>query len=265
MRAVAIVALAAQILAGGSVLAADANNRAPDSDRSADAGDWSASLGVFGAFGPEYEGSDDIDVSAFPLVEITWRDRVFVGTRDGLGINVIKDGPFTLSTAVTYAFGRDQDDSGDLNGLGDVDGGAMAVIRGALELDAVDVSAQVAHQFTGDDTGFLGTLGVGYTFASRQGWFLRPGVSTTFASGDHMDAYFSVNRIQSARSGLAVYDADAGFKTIGADLTTGYRFGQGWSIFGNVSYDRLIGDAADSPIVRDENQVSAGLGLSFSF
>jgi len=32
-----------------------------------------------------------------------------------------------------------------------------------------------------------------------------------------------------------------------------------------AGYDRLVGDAADSPVVRDENQYLAGAGLSYLF
>jgi outer membrane protein len=40
-------------------------------------------------------------------------------------------------------------------------------------------------------------------------------------------------------------------------------------MFGYARYERLVGDAADSPIIRSSfgsrDQVSAGVGLSYSF
>ena len=55
-----------------------------------------------------------------------------------------------------------------------------------------------------------------------------------------------------ARSGLDQYDADAGFKDAGIDLALGFGQGPGWraSLIGR--YRRLLNDAADSPIVKDE-------------
>ena len=41
-----------------------------------------------------------------------------------------------------------------------------------------------------------------------------------------------------------------------------------WGVFGYARYERLIGDAAKSPIVRrfgSRDQLSAGLGLSYTF
>ena len=41
-----------------------------------------------------------------------------------------------------------------------------------------------------------------------------------------------------------------------------------WGLFGFARYERLVGDAAKSPIVRElgsSNQYSGGLGLTYTF
>jgi outer membrane protein len=47
-----------------------------------------------------------------------------------------------------------------------------------------------------------------------------------------------------------------------------YQFNPRFGLFGYARYERLVGDAARSPIVRQygsRNQMSAGLGLSYTF
>ena len=56
--------------------------------------------------------------------------------------------------------------------------------------------------------------------------------------------------------------------SVGALASAEYRWSKRWSVVADARYDRLLGEAADSPIVRDlgsRNQFSAALGLKYSF
>ena len=47
-----------------------------------------------------------------------------------------------------------------------------------------------------------------------------------------------------------------------------YQLSGPWGLFGFARYERLMGDAADSPIVRDlgsRDQVSGGIGITHTF
>ena len=53
-----------------------------------------------------------------------------------------------------------------------------------------------------------------------------------------------------------------------AGLDWEFNFNAGWGMFGFARYERLVGDAARSPIVREfgsRNQLSAGIGLNYTF
>ena len=80
-----------------------------------------------------------------------------------------------------------------------------------------------------------------------------------------MESFFGVSSKQSANSGLKRYDADAGIKDIKLGLSTGYKITNRWRVGGMVEYKRMVGDAADSPIVEDKNQFVAGIGISYHF
>jgi MipA family protein len=53
-------------------------------------------------------------------------------------------------------------------------------------------------------------------------------------------------------------------------MTSGltYQLSSRWGLFGFARYERLVGDAAKSPIVRQlgsRNQLSGGIGLNYTF
>jgi outer membrane protein len=69
-------------------------------------------------------------------------------------------------------------------------------------------------------------------------------------------------------SGLPAYRPDGGVYAVAATSGLSYQFSPRWGAFGFAQYERLVGDAADSPIVRDlgsRNQFSGGIGLSYTF
>jgi outer membrane protein len=92
--------------------------------------------------------------------------------------------------------------------------------------------------------------------------------SATWASEDYMETYFGVSSKQSARSGLPQFDADASFKDVGITLGLNYMINESIGIAGRAQYRRLLGDAADGPIVEDEgsaDQFFGGLFLTYRF
>jgi outer membrane scaffolding protein for murein synthesis (MipA/OmpV family) len=80
-----------------------------------------------------------------------------------------------------------------------------------------------------------------------------------------MDSFFGVDSKQSAESGLKKYKAESGIKDVNLSVTAGYSITNRWRLGGKVEYKRLLGDAADSPIVEDKNQFLAGIGISYHF
>jgi outer membrane protein len=78
-----------------------------------------------------------------------------------------------------------------------------------------------------------------------------------------------VDAEQSERTGLAVYSAGGGLHSLGGLGSVIYRMKGGFGLEGFARFDRLVGDAADSPVVRSSagsrNQFELGLGLTYSF
>ncbi len=90
-------------------------------------------------------------------------------------------------------------------------------------------------------------------------------VSGTWVDDNHMESYFGVTSIQSARSGLTEYEAKAGIKRVDLKGSVTYMMTETWSVTGAAGAGFLLGDAKDSPIVKDDIQPFAMLGVGYRF
>jgi MipA family protein len=83
-----------------------------------------------------------------------------------------------------------------------------------------------------------------------------------------MGAFFDVRAADSAQSGLDAFDADAGFRDVRLTLGVVVPVTEHWLVGAGVMFMRLVGDAADSPIVDDAgspNQIPGGLGVAYAW
>ena len=81
-------------------------------------------------------------------------------------------------------------------------------------------------------------------------------------------AYFAVTPAASLASGLPAYRPGGGIQGVAVASGMSYQLNSRWGLFGYARYERLVGDAARSPIVREfgsRNQLSGGIGLNYTF
>lgn len=235
--------------------------------------EWSFTLGVGAMYEPDYEGSDDYEVSPVPVVEASWRDRVWLTTIDGVGLfaSPLKTENLRLDLGVQYEFGRNEDDNDALKGLGDLEGGATGVVRLGYQIGDIGLGLEVTRDISGDRDGLAATAEAEYGIGlfSGRGW-LSVTPHLTWADDEYMGNTFGITTVQARRSarGYTPYDAGAGFKDAGIAVGLSYRITDSIQAVGQIDYGRLLGDAADSPLVDREgsaDQVSGFLGVSYSW
>lgn len=242
--------------------------------------DWDIRIGLGARYDAKYEGSDEMETRVLPLIDITWKDLVFLNPRNGLGVRLYDDHGLTVSAGIGYVFGRDESDSRDLRGMGDIDDAAAVNLKMKYAVGPVAPYVGISRHL-GDIDGTLVEVGVGGIVplalmtggmnspgmgeGGLKGPALQLGVSATWADGDYMEGYFGVNPVQSAASGYARYDAESGFKSVDFVFGVIYPIAENWVVNARGGYSRLLGDAADSPIVRDDGRFSGGLFLSYRF
>lgn len=230
---------------------------------------WRIRVGPSVSFQPRYDGSSRYQFLAGPTIDIRYRDRFFLSTGEGLGVNVLTGPNWRTGVAVSYDLGRrGQDDNEHLNGLGNINPAPTIHVFGEYIVSKsfpLVVRADLRRS-VGGDNGWLGDLG---TYMPMPGsseefnWFAGPTVS--FADSRYMNSWFGVNAGQSARSGLREYHASAGVKSVGFGLVATWMPAKHWLVSGNTAYQQLVGSAADSPITQRKGSGVFALSVDYQF
>jgi MipA family protein len=253
------------ILAGGVAPKAwAADNDPPINTTVAEKSDFSGRVGVMGMTVPKAQGSDEYKITPAPMVDITWKDLIFLN-RDGLGAYAVSTDNFHFGAAVNYASGQDSSDVGLGSDIGKLDGGASGALVARYNQGPFYIGAKVSHQFTGTDTGYLGTVSAGGMIPIGDQFLAMGSIGVEYADSKYMESYFGVSGAQSSATGIAAYSPNAGFKSVDLSIGLGYRLSDNWMVMGTGGYSRLLGDAASRPVTKDENQFMAGIGIAYSF
>jgi outer membrane protein len=232
-------------------------------------------LGLGVAAAPDYEGSDDY--KAVPLWNLRIGNLYHPDTYvhvlgPTLKSNLLPSDHWRLGVSGRYIPERNDVEDDRVDRFHSVDASGMLGVMGGYDFIAgpqqdlgvmIDVKTDVSS-----DNGTLATL-QGF-YSSVLGPRSRFGVSvdTTWADDNYMSSYFGVSGSNAARSGLHRYDANEGLKDAGVTVSYSYAFAERWGVTALARYDRLLNDAADSPIVDDRgdaNQFILGLLVNFTF
>jgi outer membrane scaffolding protein for murein synthesis (MipA/OmpV family) len=215
---------------------------------------WRVRLGASGSFQPRYDGSDRYHALAGPTVDIRYRDRFFLSTGEGLGMNVLTGPNWRVGFALSYDLGRRAaDDLGHLSGMGNINAAPSLRLIGQYAISKsfpLVLTADLRRNFGGDN-GWIGDLGAympmpgsSETFA----WFAGP--TMTIADSRYMNSWFGVNAQQAARSGYRQYDASAGIRSVGFGVSANLTLTKHWIVSADGAFQQLVGAAAHSPITQ---------------
>ncbi len=263
----------ALIIAG--VGAAGAGDLAAEADPSSDS--LELTVGIGAGVAPDYEGANEYKAIPLPIFDLRYNGFSLRTSKLGVEADIVPLEAIQAGPIIRYNTGRDSGvDDEIVRLLPEVDGSVElgAYVGTGLPLNVIGLdsdsilTARVGflHGLDGGHEGSTVEGSVGMVSRVTEQFTLIGSVSATYMSGDYADSFFSVSPAGSAASGLAAFDAASGMKDIGATLIGSYAVTDTWSLNGIGSYTRLLGDAADSPIVSErgsENQFFGGLGISY--
>lgn len=289
MKLAVISASALLLVANVPAMAQDSQADAATSDPAAGTvfdGDW-LTVGLGGAYGPSYEGSDDMVLFPAPLAQGSVGGFDFGARGPGLYVDLIRDGDSDSNVKIVAGplvrvrmdrNSRIKDPVVKLLGKRDVavEVGATAGISFGKVLNPYDnltVSSDIQWDVAGAHDGRLISPAVSYSTPLSKAIFTNLTVSAVHVDGNYADTYFSVDPAGSAASGLPVFDAKGGWKSYGASLLAGVDLSGditdgGWGLYGLVNYSRLTGDAKRSPVTSlrgDADQWLFAAGISYTF
>lgn len=239
--------------------------------------DYDGSVGLGVRVGPDYPGSDDYTVMGLPIASVERNGYRVMTDGPGLAADLIPGKTFSLGPRIAYAPGRGDVRDDVIDRFADIDGGLDLGVKGSATMPLfflptsfpvfASVQGSLNQEVAGGHGGLRGGFGTGLTAVLDSVNF---GLSSTvnFADSAYMDAFFSVDAADAGRSGLTRYQADAGLLSVDTSLRVTVPVYEALSITGVGTWTRMLGDAADSPVVKDrgaENGFSGIFGISYAF
>ena len=261
---------AAAALIAGPALAADMPMIEPPVATTAIQEGWLVTLKGTGVVQPKFEGAAKYGVSGYPGLSIRrpgqpWK---FGAPDDGFGFALIDTPWFQAGPVGRIRSERNSSDVRKFRGMDDVNWGIEpGVFVEVYPLDVFRVRGEFRRGVYGHH-GFVGNIAADY-IQRFDNITVSIGPRTEFGSGRFMNTYFGVDLDESIANGrVGTYKAGGGFKSVGAAAAITYDWDENWSTTAFGGYDRLVGDAAKSPVAKTlgtKNAFTAGLGLAYTF
>lgn len=267
-KSLKVVAL---MLAGLGVAAgvpASAQSPSAQAEETADSAHRRTRIALGAQIGPKFPGSDEVSISPyFDLARARGDDLFkFEAPDESFGLILLRAGKLEVGPSLGIEGKRRKKDlDAPLPKIGwSLEVGGFAQLRLS---ESFRVRSELRKGVTGHK-GWVGVLSADYIRRDADQWLVSVGPRLTVGNRRHQDTYFGIEPEDAIVAGLEPYEADAGIQSVGAAGGFNRQLTPRWGIVGYAKYDRLVGDAAKSPIVRDlgsRNQLSGGLALSYTF
>jgi outer membrane protein len=233
-------------------------------------GTWTVMVGVGGEYKPDFEGANRSMLSPVPIFAIRHAGSTeqFRGPRDSASIALIDFGDLRAGPAGKFVSSRKANSYSELNGLGDI--GTAVELGGFVEYYPVDWfrTRGELRQGVGGRHGVVADLSADVIVPVIQRFTISAGPRFTWESTNATSPYFGIDAAQAMATGLPIFDAKGGAHSVGAGAQVSYRIDPQWEVHSYVEYERLLGDAAKSPLVTvrgSPNQTTFGIAASYSF
>jgi outer membrane scaffolding protein for murein synthesis (MipA/OmpV family) len=225
---------------------------------------WDVILGLATSANPAYSGASQYRAAGGPVINIRYKDRIFISTGEGLGYNFTEGKNYRASIAAGLDLGRSMSSHyGTLHGLGDIPRAPF------FKLSATYVPSKRLpillrgdiRKIAGGAAGIVGDLDL-YTPlpGSSRKLVMFAGPSVTFADRKHLQTVYGISEGQALASGYSPYATHGGLESAGFGFSATKFFTTHFLGNANLAVNELLGSASRSPIVERKAQGS----LSFS-
>lgn len=238
-------------------------------------GGWSGFVAAGPAVASRFEGADQYRVLPFVIGTVRTRDIAIDVQGSRIRVDLVPGGTLALGPLVNVRLGRDEDVGGRVALLDTVDtafelGGFAGLRLGgdARGQGQVQLDLSALADVSGTHDGVLVSASAAYAALRTQRFSLSLEAQASWGDGAYTRTYFGITPIEATRAGLDAYRPGASLRDAGAGATIGYQLDRRWGLIGRLGWTYLLGDAADSPIVRREGSRHQGVGgvaLSYRF
>ena len=216
---------------------------------------------------PTYPGSDETEseFAAFLryMKKDKWNNRYAIYPLGVSGsFDLTQDLNFLLQ--LEYEAGGDGE-SADFEGLDEIEDTIDGNFALSYRWDRAYIYGSLQPDMLGRGKGLVWFTGGGYDWQISEKFAFRSRLGLTGGDNTHMDTEFNITAEESERTGLREYDPDAGVKNIELAFQLEYNFNKRWGLFSVTQIEHYLGDAADSPLVKDIGSQTTALSLAGIF
>lgn len=236
-----VVALAQQEPARPGLLAAGGALDNPDPD-------VVATVGAGLKYHTAYPGASELDtvpLFLFRLDYIRFGGGFEFSSGDAVGF---REG-FGLRGSARFIGERYQNDYPELQGLRDINWTMELGLGLGYEQQGYRVFGDARYGFFGHDS-WVGQLGADAIFRPVRGLTVTFGPRVDLGTDKFVDTYFGVSPAEAAASQFNAFSPSGGVVSAGLNLEAFYQIDERWGFQGRVAWDRLLNDAASSPITQ---------------
>lgn len=233
---------------------------------------WVVTLGATVEYGPSYEGSKHYTFGALPSFDFYRLGEApeYSAPDDNFDYTLLDLGGVEIGPVIGL-----RDDRLDLNNLHiqsqrrvrwNFDAGGFAQYW--LMQNQLRFRTEVRQSLWGGD-GLVADLAIDWFQPVGDKLVLSAGPRMSLADSTYMRSNFGISAKEAARNGhVSAFDATGGLKSVGFTVAATYTITPEWSVQVYEKYNRLVSDAADSPITSQfgsPNQNVIGFTLNRTF
>ena len=225
-------------------------------------------VGLGTQFLPSYPGSGDLSLR--PMFEFSRAEAdkpfEFEAPDESFGFNLVSAGGLGIGPALNFEGSRKAEDVGAA--LDNVD--ATIEVGGFVQYEfSPNFRGRIeARRGVDGHKSWITNAGADYVARDGDRYLFSIGPRITWSDRNYQLAYFGVTPAEATRTGLPAYAPGAGIQAVGATASFLTQVSNKWGIQSYARYERLVGDAARSPVVLvhgSRNQFSGGLALTYTF
>lgn len=226
----------------------------------------------------EYPGSDDFEFSPNAAFEIDTPVGKLKNNGVGAELDIVKNTSVGSGPILRIGIGRDDTISDSVvAGLPEVELGTevgwfidsgFRVDRLGIQSDAIVIGSLDAVTEIGDGHGGVQITGsVGYVMQLTDNFRLVPSVGFNYVDDSYAESFYSVSSADAATTGLNEFDASGGLEYTQVALYGVRDIDSRWTVTGTIAFNKLTGDAADSPVTErgTTDQLFTGFILNYNF
>jgi outer membrane scaffolding protein for murein synthesis (MipA/OmpV family) len=237
---------------------------------------WSGAVAIGGGVKPDYQGSGDMEATPYFEGRVNYGPYALEFQGLNLKLNLSPIEGWSFGPAIDMESKRDDKvKSVAVGKMAEIDdaleaGGFIGYSRGDVFSKNDKLGAELSYMTDTSDTygGAYGEAKLIYGKRINDRWSVGSSVKATYVDKKYAQTYFGVSAADALASGLPAYNLKSGVRDVSLGVKATYQLNDRWSVMALGSYKRLLGDFADSPIVKIEgsaDQLLVGAAIGYRF